>query len=256
VARVATALRCEWIKVARLRFPWVTLCLLALAVVGLTEALLRTGVQSSGFYVLVFVTQSALGTLGDAFLLAFAASLVSREGATGTVRTVLVTPLSRGEFLLGKLGVVVWYSVAMLLVIFIAATGTLFAEGKLALRGGNHASMWMAVTWGYLLTVIALVARGSFALFLSACTDNLLVSIGAAFAGVLALDVVKIWLDIEWYVFTSGVSKVWAPVLDFVSGYGFSGGIPWVRIMLLCGISTVVFCVAAWGVLLRRDFHG
>jgi len=253
--RLAAVLRSEWTKAVRLRFPWVTLGILALVVFGACEVLIWSGNGEKGFYTVVFVTQSTLGTLADAFLLVFCASLISREGNAGTIRNILVTPVSRGQFLLGKWFVVLLYSTAVVVTIFLFGSATVVLEGKASAELLTGGSPWVVLVQASLLTVPCLVARGSFALLLSAMTDNMLVSIGFAIVGILALDVGKIWLGVEPLVFTSGIAQVWNPVLDLVSGYPFAESIPSHHVLALTGLWTLAFLVAAWMILLRREFQ-
>ena len=95
IVRVWIAYKLEVLKAIRLKFTYLgpALVVLTVAAMPLLQRFERDGVSDYAF--IAYTTPVALNLVGLILLLAYCASLVSNELASGTIRTLLVRPLRR-----------------------------------------------------------------------------------------------------------------------------------------------------------------
>jgi ABC-2 type transport system permease protein len=207
---------------------------------------------------------AALGVVLPLFLPIAVAVLggdaIAGESQTGTLRYLLVRPVSRTHLLLAKLTTVVAF--VLLAVLVVAAVS--YVEGRLLLgkapAGGGTVSLsgstlsqdelgWrMALALGYV--VVSMLGVAAVALFLSTLTTS---SIGAALGtvGVLIASTVLLGLDAATALHPYLPTRYWLAFVDL-----FRDPILWrdVRRGLIVQLSyLLVFTLAAWASFSTKD---
>jgi ABC-2 type transport system permease protein len=207
---------------------------------------------------------AALGVVLPLFLPIAVAVLggdaIAGESQTGTLRYLLVRPVSRTHLLLAKLTTVVAF--VLLAVLVVAAVS--YVEGRLLLgeapAGGGTVSLsgstlsqdelgWrMALALGYV--VVSMLGVAAVALFLSTLTTS---SIGAALGtvGVLIASTVLLGLDAATALHPYLPTRYWLAFVDL-----FRDPILWrdVQRGLLVQLSyLLVFTLAAWASFSTKD---
>jgi ABC-2 type transport system permease protein len=185
---------------------------------------------------------------------------IAGESQTGTLRYLLVRPVSRTHLLLAKLTTVVAF--VLLAVLVVAAVS--YVEGRLLLgeapAGGGTVSLsgstlsqdelgWrMALALGYV--VVSMLGVAAVALFLSTLTTS---SIGAALGtvGVLIASTVLLGLDAATALHPYLPTRYWLAFVDL-----FRDPILWrdVQRGLIVQLSyLLVFTLAAWASFSTKD---
>lgn len=206
----------------------------------------------------VFVIVSASGSLGGEF-------------EQGTARTTLLTPISRGRFLLAKF--IACQAHALVIVLFTGLTSLLLAwalygEVRLPLFAGNEIGLTILAPWqsypGELLGWQAVSRLVWIYAWLAAelCALVALTFMVATIArhGVAALSVTAAIVVLMWILSTVEALAQMRPLLLVSQARGWiwvgSAIVPWddiVRGLICMGAYTLVSLIVAWIVLERRD---
>jgi len=199
--------------------------------------------------------------LGLLLLLCYSASLVSSELGSGTIRTVLVRPILRHEFLLAKLMMGVTYAVLIAAAFAVPAWTLVMVKGKLAgiTIGGEvlYTSRDMFATFltGLGIGLVSQTAAVAFAVMISTLTRNSGAAIGATLGIWIAMDTLKYPLRIAPFLFSSYMEMPWQVFGDRTNGLEayWVPGLYW-SLGTACAW-TVIFVAVAIVVLQRRSLQ-
>jgi len=261
MGRIWTAYRVELSKAARSRCAWL-LPLLVVAAVCLTpvvQPLARDGAADYGF--IAYATRVALNIIGLIVLLAFSASTISSELASGTIRTTLLRPVQRHEFVAAKLMLVftcaaIIAGVAALAVWILAAslgdlTGVSYGGEALY----SNLAMLRAYLLGMVLAVFPLSAAGAYGVMISSLTRSPGAAVGVTVGLWLALDIAKYPLRIAPFLFSSWVETPWTVFVRRADGLD-PAWLPDAATVVLVSVAwTVAFALVAAYATSRRNFQ-
>lgn len=200
-------------------------------------------------------------TMLTTFLLPLLASMagsfqLAGEAETGTIKTWLVHPVSRGGVLISKWVVAVLYLLAGLALV--AASGYLvgvsvFGAHAPALLSGGTVSiaygLWLTLL-AYLFVAAGMVCVISLAMLLSTFTDSSLTAAIGTLVTVIVMQIVGMFSYFDFlkpYLFTSHLDA-WQNLFQRSIDWG-----PIEKGLLAFGAYIVVSTVAAWYVFRRKD---
>jgi ABC-2 type transport system permease protein len=223
---------------------------------------------AGGYLVLAAALRAGL-FFSAVVVLLHAATLIAGERTAGTLRLVLVRPVSRGDLLIAK--ALSLLGLAIVLVALTALTGWIIGlttggyrgyidvRYGMELRGHGAGDLRSAALSTLLLAPLALFAVATFGLFLSSLFESAaaaviaatLTGIGIAVATFLLPEGSGIW------VFTSHVDRYATAFGDLakgISGPGFGTRLLLPGLLVPAG-TTLVFLVGARIIFARRDVH-
>lgn len=207
-------------------------------------------------------TALALHTFGIFAILVFCAGLLSSELASGVIRTVLVRPIRREEYVAAKILAGMTYAFVLALLCAGAIWAVIYAIGDRTgvTFGGetlySHSEMLRGYFQGMLIGLPPLAALCAWGVFASSTTRNPAAAVGIAVGGWLLIDAMKYPLGIDAYVFTSYFEQALQPYRDQIDGLNT----PWWPMPLQAlGVSAgsfVVFSAGAMLIMNRRNLSG
>ena len=265
---VCRLLRSELAKVWRTKFPYLGLgasMLAALVARQSTEVLSIRGELTASSYLTTSLNVCSTLVV-PIFATIFAAMLVASESSRGTLRYVLTRPISRSSFLSAKLLSGLFYlgmlfAANLVLAIPIALQypwRAAFDEGAPIPNPSEQVGIFAVAV---ALTIFSHVATVCFGFFVSVLSVNVATAIGVAVGVLLSLLPVSVLLDFgdfkpgEWF-FNSYWDTATAIASDKVSGiYSSWNGPPVMALLAVCGLSSLVFLVAAYVIFNRRDLN-
>jgi len=260
IKRVLIAYGVELVKASRQRFP--LLGILAVIAVAAASSLAHPiSVDDNGDYAFIaYAAPLAINLLGLIVLLCFSANLISSEFDRGLIRTALVRPLHRREFLVAKLLTGMTYALILALLGAITAWTLVFLFGDM---GGVHygaevvysdSAMRTAFLIALGLNVLTLFAAVAYAVFVSVCTRSPATAIGVTISLWLLVDIVKYPLHIAPYVFSTYLDTPWRIFADRCDALDA----PWLpslnHILLASAAWFLLFFSSAIFVMARRNF--
>lgn len=261
--RIWNAYLVELYKAIRMWFTWAGPSLVVAAVLA---TMLQSPIQRDGLsdYRFIFdATTIALDMLGLFVILIFSSGLIASEVSQGTIRTVLVKPLRRTEFLIANflLGV----TFAGLVLVLAACTSwalvLVFGEvhgveygGETLYTGVGMAGTYLTAVAFAVFPLLALVAYG---LLISTLNRSHAAAIGWAIGLWLLLDMVKYPLGIQAFVFTTYL-ETWQVFAQRADGFPDLGWLPSQPFytFFVPAVWTAAFVAAAAAVLQRRSLRG
>lgn len=220
IRRILNAYSIEWTKQSRQMFTFVGPAFVVLLVLltPLQYPLHHDAANDYGF--IAYALPMSLNFFGFLMLLVYSASLVATELSTGTIRTLLVRPLRRSEFLAAKMLIGMTYA----LMLSFAASATVWAlafflgdlngieyGGELIYSNEEMLQTFLIAMLLNLLTQFAGVAWG---LLFSTLTRNAATAIGLAVGSWLLLDFLKHPLNIAPFLFSSYLEQTWTVFAD------------------------------------------
>ncbi len=258
--RLWIAYRVEIDKAIRQKFTYAGPLLLLLSVAGsLSHSFSRNWVVDYGF--IGYTTPIVLNMVGLVVLLAYCAPLISSEMNSGAIRTVLVRPITRMDFLLAKLMLGMSYAVMLTIVVAVSSWGAISFYGDLTgvAYGGEvlytNSEMASAYLFGMLVTLLPQFAMVAFALMVSTLVRRPAAAVGGSICIWLVLDMAKHFIGIESFLFTTYVETPWDVYNDQVNGISS----PWWPSIQNCVITSacafIIFTAVAIFVLNRRNLH-
>ncbi|MCI0707067.1 MAG: ABC transporter permease [Ignavibacteriae bacterium] len=189
-----------------------------------------------------------------------AGDLLAGEATAGTYRLLLIRPVSRTRIFLAKLGATVLYTFSFVSFLGVLSVGLALAlldsGDMIVIENGILILEESSVAWrflvAFLLAVWPMLTIASIALLFSSFVDNAIGPIVATM-GVLIVFLVLTVLPLEAFdsirdgFFTKHM-VLWQKV--------FADPIPWDDIQhsaIVLGIYTVVSCISAWVIFVKRD---
>lgn len=227
---------------------------------------LENDIQPAGYGAWQFVMENnLLLSIVSLLTIIIAAGIVANEFRWGTIKLLLIRPISRSKILLSKYVSVLLFALATLLfvVAFSWITGAIFfgVEGMnphivMEQSGGlEYVSVIQEIISGYGYKLVNLVMMATFAFMISSIFRNSALAIGTAvFLMMAGNSIVAFFSQYAWakYILFANTD---------LSQYA-NGNEPWIEGMSLpFSISVllvylVVFLAASWGVFTKRDIAG
>lgn len=262
--RVTASTRSELTKVRGQRFPYIVgfLGVAVVVVHFIGKRMTEPELDTNGFGFVVLSMQMSLALVGALFLAAFGATLMAGEISGGSVRLFLARPIRRTEYFVGKAvaALAVEVSIVVVTVIVSFAVAATFADlgdmvdGEVVIygRGVMLTNLLLACT----ACVATVYASVSFGLMVSAWSRSVGAAVASTIGVCLFLDVAKVLLGIEAYVFTSYVDAPLVKLSEMTDGLaGFAWGTSLWRACGVCLVSAAVFLLVGTVGLCRRDLN-
>ncbi len=171
--------------------------------------------NTSDYSFLAAVVPTSLNVLGMLLLLAYCATLVSTELGSGTIRSVLVRPVRRREFLAAKMLFGMTYAAILTGCSVTTALVVVYTLGDLSgIRAGGdilYTDSEMRVTFvaAVLVSLVQQFAAAAYAVMISAFTRSPSAAITSAVGIFLLLDTLKAPLRIDPLLFSSYSESAW-----------------------------------------------
>jgi ABC-2 type transport system permease protein len=208
----------------------------------------------------------AISLIIPIFITIFAAMLVASESSRGTLRMMLTRPISRWDFLTGKL--LAGFAYLLLLYAANIATALLIARGyplkssfdrSISIPGLGAQIQFFTIA--LLLTLLPLLATLCFGFLISVLSVNVATSIGVAVGLLLTIQTLKEFarfgsVDLGDYVFLSYFDTAMGIAQSKSSGIYDVWNQAKVYLMAGTSILTCFFCLAiSYWRFLRRDLN-
>lgn len=227
---------------------------------------LENDIKPEGYGAWQFVMENELLVpIVSLLTIIIAAGIVANEFRWGTIKLLLIRPISRSKLLLSKYIAVLLFALNTLLfvVIFSWIIGALFfgMEGlnpSIAIDKGNgleYVAVINEVISGYGYKLVDLVMMATFAFMISSIFRNSALAIGVAVFLMMAGNSIVMFF----------AERTWAKYILFantdLSQYSNSGeplmeGMTLTFSIIVLLVYFVVFLVASWGVFTKRDVAG
>lgn len=226
---------------------------------------LDNDIQPVGYAAWQFVLDnSMLLSIVSLLTIIVAAGIVANEFRWGTIKLLLIRPISRSKILLSKyISVLLFALITLLFVVFFSwIIGAIFfgVEGwnphmVLSQSGGlEYVSIIHEVVTGYGYKLVNLVMMATFAFMISSIFRNSALAIGTAvFLMMAGNSIVSFASQYDWakyILFANTDLSRYANDMPWVEGMTLTFSI----IMLL--VYYVLFIVASWAVFTKRDVAG
>ncbi|RLL45444.1 ABC transporter permease [Oceanobacillus piezotolerans] len=236
------------------------------SVIAKNNYYLENDIQPVGYGAWQFVMENQLFlSIVSLFTIVVAGGIIANEFRWGTIKLLLIRPISRSKILLSKFIAVLLFALVTLVFVIVLSfiIGALFfgIEGlnpSIVIEGANgleYVSVLGQVASGYGFKLINLVMMATFAFMISSIFRNSALAIGlAVFLMMAGSSIVSFFADKEWakYILFANTD---------LSQYA-NGAEPWIEGMSLSFSVTmliiyfIVFVVAAWSVFTKRDVAG
>ena len=260
IQRIWAAYLVEWSKVLRLKRMYLSLLLVAMAILcsPLLRPIEQDGVGDYGF--IAYVTPLSMNVLGFFLVLAFSGGLISTEMTSGTIRMILTRPIHRWEWVMAKVMLGLTFAITMMVLVSVLSWGLVLVLGDLTgvTFGGeirsSHGEMVTAYLLGLGLSFGPMAAGVAYALAISSITKSPIASVMAAVGLWLAVDFLKNPLGIEAFVFTSYLEMPWQQFANRCDGIGVEDSALLVPLLLTSAATFVAGVLIAMMSIGRRDF--
>lgn len=229
--------RQEALKLFSQRYPWV-LIVLVLAVQAVYTLVTATRPARTSLEVLTAPQLWAQGaTWGLRFavyvVLVFGAMALSREFSLGTVKTVLVLPVRRYQWLAAKLLGLVLLSWALLLAIVVLGVVLVAVQPGWGDVVRSDVTLYtLGEVWGHMalatgLTAVALLPVCAFALLVSAHFTSSGAAVGVALLLGIVLETATEMVDVGRWVFLHHLHRPFAQMVKLGKGLPFQWEAAW-----------------------------
>jgi ABC-2 type transport system permease protein len=184
--------------------------------------------NDSDYDFLAYVLPLSINVFGHFMTLIYAASLISTELSTGSIRMALTRPLRRREYLAAKALHGITYTVSLNLIALATALGLVQFLGNLTgIYFGDEliysdSEMRQALLTTIALTLLPQCATISFALVLSTATRNSTAAIATAIGTWLFIETIKYPLNISQYVYSTYAESPWTIFNDRCNAFDAS----------------------------------
>lgn len=253
IGRLWTAYTVELFKAMRLKQTYLGPGLV-LAVILATPGVHRFSQDhQSDYRFIAYVTPLALGLLGLLLLLTYCAGLIAGELANGSIRSTLLRPLRRHEYVLAKLMLGMTYAVALTAVTAAGSWSIAYAFGDLTgVNVGGELlytaeQMQTAYAFGALLSLLPQFAAAAFAIMISTITRSPSAAVSGTVGLWIVLDLLKNPLHLEPYFFSTylespfqifinrcdAIEIAWSPMLWYCIGTSITALIVFTSIAIL-----------------------
>jgi ABC-type transport system involved in multi-copper enzyme maturation permease subunit len=214
----------------------------------------------SGYLFLLLSTQTSISFVGVILILIFCSMLISAETSTGTLQMILINPISRLEFFIGK-------AIAGMIFSFILFISTIltaliiggihfgygdYVEGEITLF--TKGEIFLNIFYCFSLLLIPLFAFCCYGLLISVFTSNVGSAIGFSVGSILFLDVIREKLNLSRFLFQSYIETPFEIVKNVTEGFDIN----WKPDIFSCiGVPAIwiIFCLCIGFLFLsRKDY--
>jgi ABC-2 type transport system permease protein len=260
IGRIFSAYLAEAIKYSRMVSPYFGP---AFVVAAVFATLLLYPVASDGVSDLGFIgtaVPAALNIVGFLMLLIYASALVAGETETGTIRTVLIRPVRRWEFLAAKLLNAMTYTLLLNLTGVAAAwaVATIFGETSGIDFGGElmYTSQEMNIALGAaaLLNLAPHLTAAAYAIMISTLVRRTATAIAASVGGWLLVDYMKHALRFDEFIFSTYLDQSWIVYSDRCKGLATPFLPDALYGLAVCAAWFLLFTGIAFAVIRRRNY--
>jgi ABC-2 type transport system permease protein len=260
IRRILSAYLVEVIKYSRLFFPYFGPAFVLLAVFATLLVHPLAGGGASDFAFVGYAVPAALNIVGFLMLLVYAAGLVAGETESGTIRTVLVRPLRRAEFLAAKLLNAMSYAALLTAVATVGAWGVAAIGGQVSgIEYGGELlytgqEMNAALAAAALLNLAPHLTGAAYAVMISTLARRSATAVGGAVGGWLLVDYAKHALRFDRYIFSTYLDESWVVFSDRCGGLAtpfFPGAATGLAV---CAVWFALFVGIAFAAIRRRNF--
>ncbi|MBX0359721.1 ABC transporter permease [Halobacillus sp. Nhm2S1] len=205
-----------------------------------------------------------LVALVSLFTIIVAAGITANEFRWGTIKLLLIRPISRAKILLAKYVSVVIYALVMLFILYLLS----FLVGSLLFGMGSFSPTYVYTQAGeikdaalfsftvsqYLLSFVELIMMATFAFMIASVFRNTSLAIGLAiFLMMAGSSIVLFFMEKEWakYILFANTD-----LTQYMSGTPFVSGTSLGFSIAVLAVYYVVFMVLSWGFFTKRDVAG
>ncbi|REJ07443.1 ABC transporter permease [Halobacillus trueperi] len=198
------------------------------------------------------------------FTIIVAAGITANEFRWGTIKLLLIRPISRWKILLAKYVSVVMYALTMLLALYILS----FLVGSLLFGMGSFSQTYVYTQAGeikdagifsftvsqYLLSFVELIMMATFAFMIASVFRNTSLAIGLAiFLMMAGSSIIVFFMEKEWakYILFANTD-----LSQYMSGTPFVSGTSLGFSIAVLAVYYVLFMALAWGFFTKRDVAG
>ncbi|GEN55038.1 ABC transporter permease [Halobacillus faecis] len=205
-----------------------------------------------------------LVALVSLFTIIVAAGITANEFRWGTIKLLLIRPISRAKILLAKYVSVVIYALVMLFTLYLLSflVGSLlfgmgsFSQTYVYTQAGEikDASLFSFTVSQYLLSFVELIMMATFAFMIASVFRNTSLAIGLAiFLMMAGSSIVLFFMEKEWakYILFANTD-----LTQYMSGTPFVSGTSLGFSIAVLAVYYVVFMVLSWGFFTKRDVAG
>lgn len=191
---------------------------------------LLAGTLFNAYYVSLITLLIAIPLFAPALIVMVAGDLVSGEISDGTLRMMLLRPVSRTTLVLAKMAIAAFYSLLLLAVLGITSVlvgGIGFGWGPMVNLSGAlvpHSQAVLYLALAYIVAFVLMMSVVGIAMFLSVATRSSLAAIGGTLTLVIGFQILGIFDTFDFltpYLFTSYLTSwlnlfrtpiYWAPI--------------------------------------------
>lgn len=205
-----------------------------------------------------------LVALVSLFTIIVAAGITANEFRWGTIKLLLLRPISRTKILFAKYVSVLIYALTMLFALFVLSfiVGSLlfgmdgFSDTYVYSQAGEikSANIFSLTIFQYLLSFVELMMMATFAFMIAAVFRNTSLAIGLAiFLMMAGSSIVVFFMDKEWakYILFANTD-----LNQFIEGTPFFSGINLGFSIVVLAVYYVLFMLLSWVFFTRRDVAG
>ena len=259
IGRILNALSVEIIKAVRTPVTFIAPAAVSLTVLAapLTHAMAHDGESDYAF--LAYAIPLAVNVIGLTLILIYCSGLIAGELASGTIRTVLVRPLLRHEFLLAKFALGAGYAVMNLCLAIVLALFLVVLMGDLngIQIGGeviySNAEMMKALALASALELLPLFAAISMAFLISVSTRSSVLAATLTIAIWLFVELVKYPLHFWRFSFTTYFETPWNIFSEMCDGFSVRYFPELFWMFGATGVAFAIFMGLSFLLMSRRD---
>lgn len=210
---------------------------------------------------LAFSMQLVFTDLGPIFIINFAATLLSQETGTGTIRAALAAPVHRWELYLAKTGIGMIYSMVLSLAALLFSLVLAKVHYDFGAVGDTFGVVYsrektlQEFLLGYVLSWIPLAALVGFGLFISTIIRSAGTAATVATSSLLIIDFTKNLIGLGPYIFTKDIGYPWVVLLQLAQGTDYQWQPELGRMIMLSGIFALVAFGAGLTIFMREDLN-
>ncbi len=258
LSEVRRLFACEMTKVWRTKLPYIGLAcsaLMAFIARQSVESFAQPGeISAFEYFISSIILSSTLTT--PIFATIFAALSVAGETSRGTLRTILVRPVTRGQFLVAK-----WLSAVFYLMILVARSYPLRSALDQSIELPSLAQQVLICSYALFLSLIPQLATVCFGFFISVLAASGGTAVGLALGLYLTITAAKQFISIGGYELNQFVFSTYydlpLKIADAKIGGMFEQWWQERTVFMLATSLTpiVIFLAASFWLFLKRDLN-
>lgn len=251
----------EMVKTLRSKFPlW---GFLAISVVCFSSYTINNDI-SQGLNAWAYISysqQMVFSDIGIIFIVVFAATLLSEEIYSGTIKQVLASPICRHDIFASKMLTGILYAIVLSLfslILSVILALTRYNFGNISDFTGTI-YFWPEVLTNFILTLLLswlpLSVAVAYGLLISAIVSNPGRAVAVTVGSMYTLDFAKHALNIESFIFTRFIGYPWSIFSELAQGVEYQ----WVQalkeMLPFCAINFVIMYALAYIIFTKKDYN-